>query len=505
MKYLNCSSALSGRIPLLILNIKIIHSFLWLTLILVGLPACSCPLELTSNTSARELANAKKVEVKENVDLGGSRLVLSDDAILIFNGGAISNGEVVLNNTELNGEVKLFCHITGSIKNKNLFVDWFLPENDLDVLYRNGFYSLKGYEEILFQKPLYIISVRGKNEGICISNVTIDGRGATIYAKEGGKTTNSMFVFTECKNIKIKNLVLKGSAVQGTEEGARHNLCLSRCTSVVVENVVSRDAFTDGLYIRKCDDVRISRFTSYHAGRQGCSITAGTNIYFDRCLFDGSYRVTPKSGFDIEANYTTDDIDNIVIKNCRFTNNAAAGLTIKLRTAETTRLCNISVEKCVFEGNAVNITVGAAPNSGGGVIDVRNCILRNSRGVSFQSKCYSALGTPLVKFHDSTIENANLSGGKDVREHATLISVHNVSSRPLQSDYGHLRMYNLILRQTSDLSNKIQRAVNIYPDSKWSVSDIDISNIRYEIDRVEDKTFRRLFVPKSKMKRVKIR
>lgn len=478
---------------------------LCLLLIFVTVSAFPCPIELTSNTSVRELANAKEVVVKENVDLAGARLVLKNNVKLIFKGGAISNGEVVLNNTELNGEVKLFCHVTGSIKNKNLFVDWFLPENDLDVLYRNGFYSLKGYEEILFQKPLYIISVRGKNEGICISNVTIDGRGATIYAKEGGKTTNSMLVFTECKNIKIKNLVLKGTAVQCTEEGARHNLCLSKCTSVVVENVVSRDAFTDGLYIRKCDDVRISSFTSYHAGRQGCSITAGTNIYFDRCLFDGSYRVAPKSGLDIEANYTTDEIDNIVIKKCKFTNNAAAGLTIKLRTAEATRSCNISVSNCVFEGNTVNITMGSAPNSGEGVIDVRNCILRNSQGVSFQSKCYSALGTPLVKFHDSTIENANLSGGKDVREQAALISVHNVSSRPIQSDYGNLKMYNLKLRQGPSSSNKIRRAVNIYPDSQWSVSDIDISNIGYEIDRVEDGTFRRLFVPKNKTKRVIIR
>lgn len=471
---------------------------------LVSLQAYSCPIELTPKTTAMELLKAKKVVVKKDVDLAGARLVFNDNTKLNFKGGTISNGEVVLNNAELNGDVRLLCRVAGSIKNKNVYVDWFLPNNDLDVLYRNGFYSLTGFEDVSFQKPLYVIGVRGKNDGIRISNITIDGRGATIRAKDGGRTTNSMLVFTECEQIKIKNLVLRGTGVQSDEEGARHNMCLNKCKSVVVEDVVSHDAFTDGLYIRKCDDVRVYRFESYHAGRQGCSITAGTNIFFNQCVFDGSYRVAPKSGFDIEANYSTDMIDNINIKNCRFTNNAATGLTINLRTSETARSCNISVDDCYFEGNAVNISMRSAPNSGAGVIEICNSLLRNSRGVSFQSKCYSAVGTPWVKFHDSTIENANLGGGKDVREQATLISVHNVSSSPLQGDYGHIKMYNLVLRQALSLSDKIKRAVNIYPDPQWNVSDVDISGIKYEIDKVEDRTFRRISVPKDKVKRVKI-
>ena len=482
---------------------KVISILFWI-LYYVSLPVYSNPIELTSKTAAKELANSKKVVVKENVDLAGARLVLNDNVKLIFKGGSISNGEVLLNKTELNGDVKLFCHVAGSIKNESVYVDCFLSNNDLDVLYRNGFYSLIGFKEILFQESSYTIGVRGKYDGISINNVTIDGRGATICAKGEGTMTKSLLVFSECKNIKIKNLVLKGSVVHSNEEGARHNLCLSKCKSVVVENVISYDAFTDGLYIRKCDDVKVFHFESYHAGRQGCSITAGTNIYFDSCLFDGSYRVAPRSGFDIEASYAIDTIDNIVIKNSKFTNNIAAGLTIKLRTAETVRTCNINIDKCLFESNAVNITVGAAPNSGEGVIDISNCILRNSSGVSFQSKCYSAMGTPLVNFHDSSIENANMAGGKDVREQATLISVHNVSSSPLESNYGHLKMYNIKLKQESNCIHKIRSAINIYPDPKWDASDIDISDIKFEIDKAEDRSFRRLFAPKDKIKRVKI-
>lgn len=479
-------------------------SIIFLILYYVNLPAYSYPIELTSRTPAEKLANAKNVVVKEDVDLSEARLVLNNDAKLVFKGGSISNGEVVLYNTELCGNVRLLCRVVGNIKNKSIYVDWFLPQNDLDVLYRHGVFNLKGYEELIFLQPEYVSGVRGKNNGIRFNNVVVEGNGATIYAKEGGSTINSLLVFSECNNIAIKNLVLRGKEAQCNEEGARHNLCLNKCNNTTVENVVSYDAFTDGLYIRKCNDVKVQRFAAYRSGRQGCSLTAGTNICFDGCIFDGSYRVAPKSGFDIEPNYSTDPINNIIIKNCNFTNNAAAGLTVKLRQGEKERQCNITVDSCFFDGNTVNITVGSAPNSGEGMIDIGNCLLRNSQGVSFQSKGYSAVGTPWVIFHDSSIENANLTGGKDVREQASLISVHNVSSRPIQSDYGHLKMYNLKLKQASSLSKKIQRAVNIYPDSKWCVSDIVISNIRYEIDRVEDGTFRRLFVPKGKIKRVKI-
>lgn len=486
------------------LIVRRVFCFLLLFFTLASVPMGAYSVRLTSNTSSKELLKAQKVLVEEAVNLNGTRLILGDHATLVFKGGSIINGEIVFKNTELYGEIKLYCHVSGTILNKTVYVDWFLPQNDLDVLYGHGVFNLKGYEELIFLQPEYVSGVRGKNNGIRFNNVVVEGNGATIYAKEGGSTINSLLVFSECNNIAIKNLVLRGKETPSNEEGARHNLCLNKCNNTTVENVVSYDAFTDGLYIRKCNDVKVQRFAAYRSGRQGCSLTAGTNICFDGCIFDGSYRVAPKSGFDIEPNYSTDPINNIIIKNCSFTNNAAAGLTVKLHQGEKERQCNITVDSCFFDGNAANISLRSAPNSGKGEIEIKNCTLKNSKGVSFQSKCYSAYGTPVVLFHNSKLDNANTAGGGDVREQATFISVHNISSNPLQGDFGNIQLYDLSIKQDKKHIKKLRRVLNLYPDEKWSISNVMIRNITIDVDREDDKYFRKYYIPNKRVSNVKV-
>lgn len=275
-------------------------------------------------------------------------------------------------------------------------------------------------------------------------------------------------------------------------------MVISSCEGVKVNNVVSEDAYTDGLYIIHSNDVVINDFKAYRSGRQGCSIISGMNIIIRDCLFDGAYRFAPMSGLDIEPNLETDELDNITIEKCSFTNNAASGLTLFLKTKNTNSPCNITVHDCIFSDNGFNIAVSSAPNSGSGIIDIGNCKLRNSKGVGFQSKCYSAVGTPKVVFHDSTIENANTGGGRDVREQATLISVHNVSSKPVQSNYGNIEFRDLRLKQDRSHQGSLRRAINIYPDSQFSVSEVRVSGITYYIERKDDKSFKRLFTPGSK-------
>lgn len=156
--------------------------------------------------------------------------------------------------------------------------------------------------------------VRGRNNGCSFSGVIIEGNGATILAKAGGSKSQSLLMLNGCKNISINDLVLVGSDETATEEGTRHNLSLFNCENVTLNDIVSKKAFTDGLYVRKSKNMTITGFKAYHSGRQGCSITAGTDIHFSQCVFDGSYRVAPMAGLDIEPNYEMDTVDNIYIR-----------------------------------------------------------------------------------------------------------------------------------------------------------------------------------------------
>lgn len=473
-------------------------------LISIQLKASACNVRLTSNSTPNDVKHAKRVYVHTTVDLKGKTLELAKNSNLIFKGGSITNGCVVFSNTKISGTPAIYCKVSGSIKNDVLSVDWFLLNNDLDPLYEQGVFNLSGMKKIELQNKTYVARVRGRNSGITLSDVAIEGNGATLRAKAGGSTSQSLLMFSSCSNISIKDLVLVGSEETATEEGARHNLSLYNCENIKLENVISLNAFTDGLYIRKSNHLVINGYKAYQSGRQGCSVTAGNDIQFQNCLFDGSYRVAPMAGLDIEPNYDSDIVDNITVTGCVFTNNTASGLTIKLKQRGEGATCNIAVENCFFDGNGINISVASAPYSGKGHIDIFNCTLKNSKGVSFQSKCYSATETPRVRLHNSVLENANMNAGTDVREQAAFISVHNISSHPLSGNFGNLEIHSLTIKQNEKLVKNIKRAISIYPDAKYEVENVSISNVTFGFEEKEGST-RLMYIPKSGVRSVNIK
>ena len=488
------------------MSVKTIVLALFCTFALInatGVNACS--VNLTASTPQHKKERAKRVVIKKDINLSGRTVYLPQGAKLICKGGCVTNGEIVFNETEISGTPALYCKVSGSVRDDVIPVDWFLPDNDLDALYENGFFKLSGMSIIEFQEKTYVSGVRGRNAGIKLSGVTIDGKGATVLTKAGGSTSQSLLMLNGCENVTIKDFILVGSEEESKEEGARHNISLYNCDSLVLQNIVSQKAFTDGLYIRKSNHIRINGFKAYSSGRQGCSITGGTDIYFTDCIFDGSYRVSPMAGLDIEPNYETDDIDNISITKSSFTNNTSTGLTIKLKRRGDESSCRINVENCEFDSNGINISVASAAKSGGGYIDIANCELKNSKWVSFQSKCYSADGTPTVRFHNSILENANLNAGTDVREQAAFISVHNISSHPLKGTYGNIELTELTIRQDKSLLTNIKRAISLYPDKDYEIENVSISNISFNFEEGDNKSLRLMYIPKQKVKSVIVR
>lgn len=462
-------------------------------------------VSLRLNTiSLNEMVPSRFV-VKSDVDLQGRTLVLPPNSKLVFRGGSIYNGTIELNGTIIRGDVKMYCTVSGSVKNKSICANWFFSGKDLDEFFSSGVFSLRGMSKIYFLKDNYVASVRSMTEGICAQRITIDGNDCTISAKKGGRFIYSLFPLSNCENVTIKNIILVGSNENYAEEGARHNLVIYRSSGITVENVTSMHAFTDGLYIRNSDHVRVKKFIAHSSGRQGCSITSGSNLEFSDCIFEGSYRVAPKSGFDIEPNYAEDVIDNIRITRCKFLNNKSSGLTINLTTRREGATCTIDVSDCMFDGNSTNISVSSLSNSGVGYINIENCYLKNSKWASFQSKKYSAVGTPIVLFHDSILENANLGAGNDVREHATFISIHNVSSKPLECDFGNIQLKNLIIKQEKSISNTIKRVISLYPDQQWSIDNVDISNISIDIEDTFSKGYYEIYIPKRGLKTVSVK
>lgn len=469
-------------------------------------PVSACSVVLNSNTTNKELKKTNIIIVQSDIDLNGKVLTLPKKAKLLFDGGSISNGKLIFNKTLITGEdVRIRCKVMGSVRNQIIYADWFIQDNDLDWLYQYKVWDLTGMKVIQFSSKEYILSVNSLTNGIKLNDVIVEGNNCAIKAKTGGSLVYSLLPFSHSKNVEIRNLKLVGSDEMDSYANARHNLALLGCEKITITNVTSERAYTDGLYIISCKDMEVDSFRAYTSGRQGCSIVSGENIRIKNCVFDGSYRFAPKSGLDIEPNYSEDDIDGILIENCSFTNNHSAGLTILLRTREANKPCNITVDNCIFKRNGINIAVSSAPNSGIGVIDIGNSRLVDSKGVSFQSKCYSAEGTPKVVFHHSILENANMASGNDVREFAAFVSVHNISSSPVSSNFGHIELRSLTIKQDEKLLKNIKRAISVYPDSQYEIEDVTISDISFGFDDSSDGSLTRMFVPQKRTKAVVIK
>lgn len=176
-------------------------------------------ITLTSRTTDKELKCARKVLVKSDVDLNGRSIRLAKNSALVFEKGAITNGTIQLSRTRLEGEVRLLCKVAGTVKNKTIYANWFVKDNDLDEWMLSGALSLGGVEEIHFAPSSYVLSVRNKANGISVSDMLIDGEGCRITAKQGGRMVYSLLPFSECKNVEIKNFHY---AVQ-KKKGQRHS------------------------------------------------------------------------------------------------------------------------------------------------------------------------------------------------------------------------------------------------------------------------------------------
>lgn len=64
-------------------------------------------------------------EVVGNVNLKGNTLVIPKDSKVVFKGGKITNGTVVLDETQLEGDVCIDCDIQGTITNTEIKASWF--------------------------------------------------------------------------------------------------------------------------------------------------------------------------------------------------------------------------------------------------------------------------------------------------------------------------------------------------------------------------------------------
>jgi len=253
--------------------------------------------------------------------------------------------------------------------------------------------------------------------------------GVVVLAKAGefkGKG-DSLFSVSDASNISIRGYgatlrMRKADYQSEAYEKAEWRMTLSfvGCTNVTVEGMRLESSGGDGIYIGCttkqpfCKDVVIRDVVCHDHHRQGISVIGAVNLLIENCVMSGTNGTAPEAGIDLEPNGPEERLENCVIRNCIFDDNAGAGMLVYVRPlSHESAPLSILFENChVRSGNDAGIAVGAVKDDGPkGTIEFRNCTIENTQG----SGAYvydKVAGNARVVFTDCKWSNVATKGNR---------------------------------------------------------------------------------------------
>ena len=191
------------------------------------------------------------------------------------------------------------------------------------------------------------------------SNIYID-KGVTFNIKVCELDWYRIFRVYKCENVTINGGIIIGDRINHTQQVSEgqwgHGVHIVGSKNIEIKNMKIKNCYGDGIFINKSNNVLISNCISDNNRRQGLSICNGEHIIVDNCNFLNTNGQTPQAGIDIEPNFSTDIIKNIIIKNCTIEDNQGSGIEVnltKLNTESETVVESvfISIDNCVIKNN----------------------------------------------------------------------------------------------------------------------------------------------------------
>ncbi len=182
--------------------------------------------------------------------------------------------------------------------------------------------ALASNQEIVFEEGCELLAKRGEFKG----------------------TTDTLL---SARN--VKNLVLRGNGTvlrMWREDYAdpalyekaewRHCLSICGCTNVSVSGLVLQDSGGDGIYIgvgsggSTNHDIAIRDVVCERNYRQGISVISANGLLIEDTVMRDTAGTPPEAGIDFEPNAPTEQLANIVMRNCLTENNAGSGYKFAL-------------------------------------------------------------------------------------------------------------------------------------------------------------------------------
>lgn len=139
------------------------------------------------------------------------------------------------------------------------------------------------------------------------------------------------------------NIIIEGGTIQGersthTGEGGEWGYCIriDNGTNITIKNIILKDAWGDGLYINGGTNINTQNIVCDNNRRQGISIIKVNGYHSLNDKLINTNGTAPESGIDIEPNYNTDYLQNIILENLYTENNNGAGVSLYLFSQDNT-------------------------------------------------------------------------------------------------------------------------------------------------------------------------
>ncbi|NMA46038.1 MAG: right-handed parallel beta-helix repeat-containing protein [Lentisphaerae bacterium] len=210
------------------------------------------------------------------------------------------------------------------------------------------------------------------------------------------RLTEALFAAQDCRNLTLRGeglarLVMNKSDYQDASRYKRsewrHLITIRGCENVRIEQLTLESSGGDGIYIGStrampgCKNVLINAITARDQHRQGISVISAEKLRISNSSFNGTKGTAPAAGIDFEPNSAREWLDDCVVENCEFNDNAGAGMTLYLNQLNAeSRPIVVLIKNCRMTGNAQNFSVSTSElSSVKGSLRLENCRLSGAR------------------------------------------------------------------------------------------------------------------------------
>lgn len=283
---------------------------------------------------AEDLVAGKYLLIKNEIDLHGRTVKLAKGAIISFEGGTISNGTLVGDETIIRNAQNSFANVVfKGTWNVKYISSAFLANNDsLGLTNLLSLQNDKVKNTICIEKGDYFVSANEKRGALTLSsNTTLSIHGNIFLTPQTNENYYNGYYIIHIINANNVSVTGSGRIIGDNNKSLLsgefgHGICIINSDNVTISGITIDSCKGDGIAVSKdngkviIQDVNINNFY-----RNGISIVGGDDVLVTNVYTSNGGKTSPMAAIDIEPN-SGDSVG--IVRICDFkTKDCKVGIT----------------------------------------------------------------------------------------------------------------------------------------------------------------------------------